>query len=653
MDFHKEIVDFVKTYKVTKDERKQLQEAITSGKPLNPRMDFLANFIKTKYKEMFQEEVNMGARKATDARPDNYVYNFYRGSDIRNKIQKYKTDNIQSYIKKTGLLPADHTAAAKALKFKPEEDAFRALLYRKMNSNKKLTKAWFNRDLIHNYGVMGQHLSPDLIRRMKLTKQYKDLMPTDIAKELDAMGKGHDWYLPNHINDVFDNFKKIISGNETTHLQGFVRLIDKWTRIFKTSATIPWTGFHIRNAIGDMFMSYMDGVRGKDVAFLTDFARKSKMDPNYTLDIAGKKYTFEELKKMFKDNASSGGYQPAELLGADKSATLSPGAPLQLARKGSEKREDLFRFNHFLKAFREELPKAVKETSNAARAERKAIDAATYRVNKYLFDYTALTPVEQKVFRRIFPFYTYTRKAMPTLAESMFLHPSQFSKTQRFFLDNHEDGSYNDMLTPQYQQDIGYADLPGQGSTGQPSILGGQFLPTDVLNSLTNFSSPKSFFQNIVQQVNPYVKAPFELAGGTSYFNDQPIDSSGGYFSDSMLPFVKPLEDTGALDKLPGFGTGHKHGWLEKTVGSRMGLGLPVNTVTEGEQTAAAYTLDKAIKEKLTGVNEQLTQKGYKLILSQRKGGTSFRIIREEDNEVMFETQDPNEAMARAKQLAS
>ena len=60
--------------------------------------------------------------------------------------------------------------------------------------------------------------------------------------------------------------------------------------------------------------------------------------------------------------------------------------------------------------------------------ERRATDAALWRMNYYKFDYSALMPWEQGMKSLAFPFYTYMRKAAPTLIEQLYTNPRYFAK---------------------------------------------------------------------------------------------------------------------------------------------------------------------------------------------------------------------------------
>src|SRR6185503_6661292 len=51
--------------------------------------------------------------------------------------------------------------------------------------------------------------------------------------------------------------------------------------------------------------------------------------------------------------------------------------------------------------------------------------SAAWRVKKYLFDYGALATVEKAVWRRLVPFYSWTRFSIPLAIESMITQPGK------------------------------------------------------------------------------------------------------------------------------------------------------------------------------------------------------------------------------------
>lgn len=635
----------------TKNERKQIQEAIVHGNSLigNPKLLAAAEWIKARYKEMWDEEIAGGVRAPGSKPAENYVYNYYRPGvrDVKNKaIKKYKDshikDNVFAQQDKLGQarrLPDDFIDEAKKRGLNPEEDAFRALLHRKLKSNRLLTKSWFTRDLLDHYGFMGNNLTKGTAGNRALSEITANL-DEGLRADLKAAPKGTKWYLPDDIKEIFNNYNKLATGTFNDDVSSLIRLYDKLLRMFKFGTTIPYPGFHIRNAIGDIWMSHMDGVKYNDYQRLMTLW-KNAGDPNKSkIFIGDRHWSFEDLKDMFRTNASSGGFYKTDL------QSLNPGGAI---RKGSELREDFFRFAHFLKAFRDEYPNALKSVKNKEQALQTAKEAATYRVNKHLFDYGALTGTERNVMRRIFPFYTYSRKVMPTLIEGLFLRPDQMSKTYRLFLEDGDD-LMSDMISPDYLREIGFSKLSDE-EEDEPWVLSGGFLPTDVLNRNTNLSSNQSLFGNILSQMSPIAKLPIELNQDSLLFNDQEIKGDRGYFQNSFMPLTRDLG--GAFNwAVRGEPPKNKSG-LEAALSERTSLGLPFNKLSLEEQEAALYDTQSEVYQKLEEVNSGLEKAGIRIILSKRKDGTSYRVRNESNDRTLYDTKDLNEAISRAKSIAS
>src|SRR6185369_11060828 len=132
-----------------------------------------------------------------------------------------------------------------------------------------------------------------------------------------------------------------------------------------------------------------------------------------------------------------------------------------------------------------------------------AINASTSRVNKYKFDYGALTRTEQQVMRRGMPFYTYMRKAIPTLADSLYLSPRNLVQTNKAFNSlTGNDGKFDAHDLPSYLKEAGFMSLMG-GS--EPTGITGSFLPQDVFSNA---------FENPAANLNPLLKGIFETQTG-------------------------------------------------------------------------------------------------------------------------------------------
>ena len=58
----------------------------------------------------------------------------------------------------------------------------------------------------------------------------------------------------------------------------------------------------------------------------------------------------------------------------------------------------------------------------------KSVIKSVEEANKWLFDYSDLTRFETNIMRRIMPFYTFPRKALPRVAEAMATRPHTIAK---------------------------------------------------------------------------------------------------------------------------------------------------------------------------------------------------------------------------------
>jgi hypothetical protein len=626
---------------LTKAQRRELTEHLLRETiPSDPKLAQAYKWLKDQYAQFDNMELDAGIRDAGYKPALNYAYLWFKGDNFRGSRQvKEAKEEIRRIVKKTNRMPAD--SLQRYSKLRPEHDAFRALLLRKMESNRKLTRAWFMKDLINTYGLKANGLN-------KITESRAGLKSIErTTRDLQlALNKGEKWYLPKDIKEIFDHFDDLLRPGVPESVQGIVRVLDRLTRFFKASATIPYPGFHIRNAIGDIIMSHLDGVKFEDYKTAAQMLRNAA-DPATSTKIykIGKQdYTYEQLKDLFYKNSASGGFYHTDL-GAEGLAKVAPSRLAEKARELSTRREDFFRFAHFLKAFKEEASLNTRRGLKPAALERQALEAASYRVNKYLFDYGALTSFEKNTLRRIIPFYTYSRKVMPALAESMFLRPSFFSKTERFFGQNDFDPNamFNDMLVPEYQREFGYARLTDEQ---EPWILGSQFLPTNMLVQNLNFSSDQGLFRNILAQSNPFLRAPIERAAGEQFFNGMPIDSGSQYYSQAALPFLKPLQDLlggSFLSGVPGVPDNPSESVAERIASGRFGLGLPFDKVSLSQQESRLYQLDEELKEKLSTFNPALEAKGLRVYLSARSNGTSFRIRELESGRTVAEAETPEE----------
>lgn len=646
-EFHQEVKKVAQT--LTKDERKQIHKAILNGTDFtDPRLQTAKEFVQEQYALMWNEEIAAGVHKLDPNKPfhnfaDNYVYLYHRKNkgNAVNELRK----RLKTSVRESQHLPDDALDLAKQKGLAPVEDAFEALLLRQIKSNRDLSRSLFMEDLLDHYGIKANRLSDNSARDLV---KIGDQLPDHLRRQL---GKGDQWYLPSDIKTIYDDYVDIISLGSSEEAAALLKVYDKLTRMFKASATLPYPGFHIRNSLGDIFMSSLDGVKFRDYAILNRARLEARAGKEALIHGFGDEaFDYNTVHDLFLKNAASGNFMSVDLGRTDELiAQVSPNRALDAVRRGSEYRENFFREAHFIRALKDEYPAALRKARNKEVALRNAAEAATYRVNKSLFDYGALTKIERNVLRRAIPFYTYSRKSMPTLMEAMLLNPKNLSRANRWLIDEEARGTstnFNDMLVPQYAREIGYMQLTDEA---EPWTLGAGFLPTSVARDNLNFSSPQGFGQNILQNLNPYLKMPAELAFNRTAFDNREITSTSDYLVGAMAPPVGPIADLSNLaggpnlSNIPGLGrvTGEtSKDPAEVLLSNRFLLGLPFDKIKENQQAAALYTMTADVKRELSKVDDKIKDNGLSIYVSQRKEGTSFRVRDDETGQVLFESLD-------------
>lgn len=631
--------------KYTPEQAKEIQWALDEGRTLTGHLEVARREIEKLYRQIMVEEVAAGVRNdtATGAGKfaDDYTYIYNRGGSKEKRTQ-FK-EGRKKEIHNSGNKGRWGMATAVADGLKPVENAFEALLLRKMKSSRDLTRAYFMKDLVDNYGLMTKKLSPAEIRgrnlvnvtERELDQGWRQLLRRDKSN----------MYLPKAHADMFDLYKEMSSFDPR---QGGrpLRTFNKITSMLKWASTVPRPGFHIRNMIGDYFMGLLDNVPTKTYSEVAGkweaWKRLGKM-PRFQIT-KRISHSIEEMWNMYENYANTGFFETElEHMGVSGGIKGKAGKVAEKLRTASEKREDFGRFTHFVAAYRQEaqalLGKGMKEGS---RLEQKALEAAVWRVNHFKFDYNALTATERKM-KLAFPFYTFTRKATPTLLESLLISPHYMGVANRFMQlhDGSSADAFNSYYLPDYVKDTGYAFL-GQDSP-EPFFLRGDILPTNTLNNL-DFTNSQQFAQSVVQQMNPLLQVGPELATQEQFFSGRPTGSALDY----------------ALNKLPvGMNVarevqgGNEPGWLARVNNTFTGLGIPLEQFTQARQDQGFREAeDRFVQDPMYDFNR--SQERFQVYQSNRSDGTMSFVLKDTTTGATMDLgQNPREAINIARQFAS
>lgn len=299
--------------------------------------------------------------------------------------------------------------------------------------------------------------------------------------------------------------------NQAAHYQNvesetaFWKMYDKFLTVYKTVNTVPNPGFHINNAIGNAFNSFLYCGAAALNPHKINIARTiiKNPDPKQYINIGGKQISYQDMNQMFKSCGVTGGYFDAE---ATKEITehwrMLPGIKQGL-RIGTEI-EEIQRGTLFIEAMMN------------GNTPSEAMDI----VNQFLFDYADLTPEETKFMKRLIPFYTFMRKNVPLQLKEMMEQPELYRNLTKG-ISNIERLSGADYIRDEDRSEWrkDYIQVPfkidGKSFGFDPN------LPYQQLDRLTP--------SKLIGQMTPAIKAPIELATGHYAYTGMPIESLDEY----------------------------------------------------------------------------------------------------------------------------
>lgn len=563
-------------------------------------MDDALTWLRDQRNLRYWEELREGARSIDNAKGQklagsehdpNYQFLHLKGG-TKSARREFLSERKKAYARSG--TPEQYTIAeAKKRGLRPVDDAFQAMQLHYMDSAKKVTNAYLWQDLAANYGLVNNATTTGINNLEKVARGLTEVDYSKLSAAFKDMVKtsGGKFYIPNELYEMGVRFDNMMDWS-TANMGQFGRSVSRVINMMKKWTTLPYLGFHTRNFMGDTMMGMLDGVSPtRYTEVMTKYLRSRKGLANNFHIVEGWDMTFKELAKLFREEANTGFIHmdigPTTTKTAGKIGGIGRKAVNKLAEI-SDDRELLPRMTHYLQALRDEARALYKAGErNLDKIMRQSRDAALWRVNHYKFDYGALMPWERSLKALAFPFYTYSRKAIPTLVEQMFLNPHYFQMVNRWQMSN--DGSaadaFNYMNMPQWIRDFGYGTVTDEAN---PLVMTGEAFPTNVLDVLSSNTASEAGL-DVISQLNPFFQIPLEQAMGRTAFDNRPIEGGMFDYLSSKVPFVGDIQSR--FSNVPGVpGTSENPvtggGWSwEKFLNDRLlGLGIPLRRVSEGQQ---------------------------------------------------------------------
>jgi len=619
---------------VSRSETKQITKAIDGGYKLDGKLGELQQLYLDESRGIFQKQVAMG-KYPPGAEADNYIYHYYRS---RNKtaIKAFKDD-------RTILLRAGHKGptveAAKVAGLKPLENIDDILVMQHRDFIRDLQRTNFRQGVVSNYGVLtdNPHFAAQMglkeVTGQQLNKPFQDL----------AVAKGAKWYLPPDIHDTFKNMDAMMEIGFNRQANDALEFLDRFTRGFKTSATVGNPGNWVNNTLGDVFLNYLDGVRSprwysKAVGLL----RHEGEEFPKTMNLGGHSIDGNEIVDLFKRNAPSGGFIRTE------GSAFGRNRFVRGTQNMYEAREESVRLAHFLHAFDEEATKATRAGMGWEKAKSVASEIAAKRVAKWNIDYSAITPFERSLRKWVIPFYTFMRKATPLMFEGMVTRPGKFvhydlaKRAMERMLGappEQDDG----VVWPFWAKQAGMVRLQG----GDEPFFMKDSAPLNVVNRLLGGDQYTDPLANVVNNVNPLIKMPVEIAQQRTLYNQQPITNWGDYLA-GQLPTAQIISRAAGQGLNPGDTKTPDRSGLEQVANL---AGIPVQRMTFNRQRGEILRTTEHSDYKKQVNSEIAPYYEIKAAHSKTKGDY-FNLKDLNTGEIIAKFRDYNMAARRASTLA-
>jgi hypothetical protein len=360
---------------------------------------------------------------------------------------------------------------------------------------------------------------------------------------------------------VFVRMLEELSTPSSKSLQYFDHVLSK----LKASLTIYIPGHHMTNMIGDLYYNWLAGVN-KPIRYdqavkvmlaqkgrYGDFASFEKLtgpealqqamarslikpDAGLQIPAAGNKViiTMQDGTKVTADMIYTAmmreGVLPSarvlEEVGSDVSSVLDKFRPL--GGRGQ-------RGVHVVSEIRDHIPRVAQFIDGLAKSKGSfpaAAEASARSVRKWHPDGLDLTKFERTVMKRVFPFYSWTRKAIPLAIESAIFAAPKVMAYPRLMeaiaLTNGIDPTQrgrdqfpSDQMFPDWLRDRGIG--PIMGGPGDYKVINPS---TPVLDIFTLLGHPG---QSAIDMLNPMVKVPIEVGQDQTLGRNVPIDDYSDY----------------------------------------------------------------------------------------------------------------------------
>lgn len=388
----------------------------------------------------------------------------------------------------------------------------------------------------------------ELLRRDLRLNDAKELsglaLPADVAADLVRVQKA--WTSPEEV-------------------RGILKLWDDGLQLFKGMVTYPFLAFHTRNALSGTYNMWRDGA----LSWQAMKDAKNILTADGKLDIGGRLFTREEFirelvsnrvallphTKQFGDLAEKGESVlrglPGKLSGEGLIENAANSVGKQWADKpkrwfGNEATDpDLFFVVRQGKAAGSFVEDWIRTSHYIAKRRQGFAPAeAAAAVRKYQYDYSSFTQAERNVFKRLIPWWSFSRNNLPPLLEELATNPARLNASIKA-ATSRPDGQF----VPGYISEGPAIPVPG-APAGSDRYLASLGLPfeDELVRMLGNLSQGKltRATQQGIGTLAPLLKLPLENAFGIQAHSGRRLEDLKATPAAELLSAATPLSQNAA-----------------------------------------------------------------------------------------------------------
>lgn len=352
-----------------------------------------------------------------------------------------------------------------------------------------------------------------------------------IKKHIPALKEDH--FFHPEVERGLSRIERVANNDEEmANLGGAMRkIMAQW----KIAVTVVNPGYRVRNTMSDLWNAYIAGVPtarmvqyGTKAAHLqARVARLAKEQAE--LNARGLKMRALSKKEANALNTYVDMYRHGILSGLFQGDVQQVAGILReggFQRYTTAKRNPITAYVNMAQVFNrnaENWGRVMHYLYRRDYEKMSAVNAANW-VKRAHFDYEDLTPAEQKYFKLVMPFYTWTRKNLPYQLTQIVSRPGKYDTFAKVVRTSNElatgdpntEATQENFLPTWMQESYGFR-VPGGGKSGN------FLLPQIGVADLQKIEHPSNL---ITQMWGPQFKIPFELATGTNTFTGQPIQGT-------------------------------------------------------------------------------------------------------------------------------